>query len=371
MTEEIVNSPLTGLPVSLYRHFETDLFIYDEIPRLGKWAATTEVISYGFMINDDRGYDSGKLRLSAQQTNKLVALARSKVWRANSVEQMPVLFVSTTDGSSVKQTWSRWQVIPLDALWQEAKSLIFEDKAVGTLFNLVQAEADIGKGIRLGLSIRHYPGSYSNRAPDEQYPMGITYGCSESEGLIVLQYLLEQGLIRDGEPKSMDQTTFYVTPKGYAEVDQSKQGLNDGERKAFLICRFNVTLDQVYEEVYQYAGAHPNLRCPIKRVKDIHHVDRIDDRIMQEIKSATIIIVDLTEASDNFNVALEAGYALALKKPIVWTKRDDGEPIRLPFDIHSQNLMSWKYEDNSYGDFVERLQARMTVAIEKAIGKRQ
>ncbi|KAA0225244.1 hypothetical protein FCG40_01950 [Fimbriimonadia bacterium ATM] len=270
-----------------------------------------------------------------------------------------------------RDRWTAWHAVPPELLWQEAQSLTFEDKVAATLTNLVLAEEEMGTGARLGLGLEPYPGSYAAAATDEHYPMGILYGCLPGEGLMVLQYLREQGWIVAGPNGTHHGVTIYITPRGYAAADQIKRGESEADRKAFLICRFNDALDHVYREVYQIAGDHPELRCPVHRVKDVEHVDRIDDRIMREIESATIIIVDLTDALDNFNVALEAGYALALDKPIVWTKRDDGEAINLPFDIHSQNLMSWKREGDDYGDFLDRLQARMKVAIDKALGSRR
>jgi hypothetical protein len=51
----------------------------------------------------------------------------------------------------------------------------------------------------------------------------------------------------------------------------------------------------------------------------------------------------------NFNLAFEAGYALALNKPIVWTQKNDGKEFRLPFDIQSQNILLWHPDAALYG----------------------
>jgi nucleoside 2-deoxyribosyltransferase len=109
-----------------------------------------------------------------------------------------------------------------------------------------------------------------------------------------------------------------------------------------------------------YDPVSNEVQCKIQTVADIPHNERIDDRIMKEICEAAVIVVDLT--NHNFNVAFEAGYALALNKPIIWTmKKDDTEKLNLPFDIQSHNILV--YDKNEIVKFKEILKARMQVAL--------
>ncbi len=102
--------------------------------------------------------------------------------------------------------------------------------------------------------------------------------------------------------------------------------------------------------------------CPVRRVKDIHHVDKIDDRICAEIQGATIVLVDLID--DNFNVGFEAGYALALGKAVVWAKKKGTTGLQMPFDIYTYNCIEWEAADHA--SFREILGYRMRAALEKA-----
>jgi hypothetical protein len=124
-------------------------------------------------------------------------------------------------------------------------------------------------------------------------------------------------------------------------------------------------MDTVYESVYRPTG--DALRCPIRRVKDIHHVDKIDDRICAEIERATIVVVDLTD--ENFNVGFEAGYALALGKTVVWAKRKGAAGSVMPFDIYTYNCIEWSPSD--LAAFRETLGLRIKVALEKAASARR
>lgn len=362
---DVRNSPLTGRSAQ----FSSDeVFYYNEKERLGVWAATEQVLIGGFEL--DKSYQSRRLRLNVADTNRMIALARSKVWINNRLGRKRILFM-TEDGlrdyiDSKRDNLGNFQIVTPESLHEEAQALTFKDKAAHTLANIFRSEDEVGAGVDLPMLTLPYPGGYAHNIPDKTYPLGILYGCQPQEGLIVLRYLIDNGWIIEGDNASVVGATYYVTPAGYAYSDSVLRGESDEAKSAFLICRFNDCLDHIYGAVYSVAGNGKELSCPIYRVKDVEHVDRIDDRIMAEINAATIVIVDLTDALQNFNVAMEAGYALAKGKPIIWTKQDDGTDINLPFDIHSQNLMSWKRDGDEYGDFAERLRARMKVAIDKA-----
>jgi hypothetical protein len=152
----------------------------------------------------------------------------------------------------------------------------------------------------------------------------------------------------------------FLTPDGYAKVQELKGGAASSVLQAFLVCRFTPQLDHLFDNVFQPVG--DSLGCVVRRIKDIHHIDRIDDRICEEIRRSRIVIVDLTE--QNFNVAFEAGYALALNKAIVWTKRREVEEAVMPFDVYTYNCLEWEAEH--LDQFSEALKFRIIAALHKA-----
>jgi hypothetical protein len=75
-----------------------------------------------------------------------------------------------------------------------------------------------------------------------------------------------------------------------------------------------------------------------------------------------VVLVDLTE--QNFNVAFEAGYALALNKPIVWMKKKEPDGLKMPFDIYTYNCLEW--DPSNLESFRQDLKFRLLAALQKA-----
>lgn len=272
-----------------------------------------------------------------------------------------------------------FRVWTLSELLFEVRRLTPEEKIRRTLSNLSFLEGEPGFGLYLGVQLKPYPGKILPPTSECNSLYGPAYGCTHSEAMMVFALLLKRGWlvisenskvgarVGDGQEMPEQWVRVHLTPEGYEQVHLRVPDLDSEAPTAFLVCRFNDEMEKVYEQVYSKVGLHQDVNCPIYRVKDVHHVDRIDDRIVHELNKATVTIVDLTE--ENFNVAFEAGYALALNKPIVWTKRKSGGQEKIPFDIQSQNILFW--DENDLEDFADKLKFRLLAALEKESRRKQ
>lgn len=88
------------------------------------------------------------------------------------------------------------------------------------------------------------------------------------------------------------------------------------------------------------------LGIEVRRVDRIVHNDDVDDRIMSEIESADLAVVDLTYARPS--AYFEAGYAQR-SVPVIYTVRRDhldgtaGDPaLRVHFDLSVKNIIAWQ-----------------------------
>jgi hypothetical protein len=191
--------------------------------------------------------------------------------------------------------------------------------------------------------------------------LGMFYGCVQSEARLVVDLLCDRKLIATDDNGVL--TKFSIRPEGYAQASLVKRGGDRQYAKGFVICRFSEKLDAVWKDVYNPVGNEE--RCPLLRVKDIHHNERIDDRICAEIRAASVVVVDLTDAESNFNVAFEAGFATALRKPVVWVKEaDGGSSLKLPFDIITYNCL--ERDPRRMDEFKESFRFRLLAALEVA-----
>lgn len=355
---EVRRSPLTGHDVPIRVDGMRNITYFDDL--CGQWAVTLEADWPECSILGGR-LEIESSRLKEPETRRIFALARSEVWRFNNIQGRVPLFM--TFRGAQQRTMPRDAdsvILTIEDVRDLASQLTLERKALLTLENLVAAEGEIGSGVEIPYLLSEYPGEaeWSEGQPPSE--VGITYGCTATEAPMVYQFLISRGLIAVRGPRTMgSHTRAFVTPEGYARVENLKAGADETSRQAFFVCRFIPELDELFEAVIKPLGVE--LNCAVQRIKDIHHIDKIDDRICQEIRRSQVVLVDLTE--QNFNVAFEAGYALALNKPIVWTTKRTPEGVRMPFDIYTYNCLEWDSSD--LVNFREALKFRLMAALQK------
>lgn len=108
----------------------------------------------------------------------------------------------------------------------------------------------------------------------------------------------------------------------------------------FVIMPFAADFDDVYaiiKATVETAAADTNGRC--FRLDESRPAGRITDRLLTELRSATICIADLTENKPN--VMWELGFAMALEKPTIIVTQS---VATLPFDI--KDMQSIEYSRN-------------------------
>ena len=82
--------------------------------------------------------------------------------------------------------------------------------------------------------------------------------------------------------------------------------------------------------------------------------DKICDEIIAHIRKAKFVIADVTQHKTG--VYFEAGFAMGLGKPVIWTcKEEDLEKVH--FDTRQYNHIFWKDENDLYERLTRRIQA--------------
>jgi len=105
-----------------------------------------------------------------------------------------------------------------------------------------------------------------------------------------------------------------------------------------------------FEPALRATGYHP-LRLDLEE-----HNDKIDDRIIAEIRRSGLVVADFT--GHRGGVYFEAGFALGLGIPVVWTCRES-DVHDLHFDTRQYNYIAW----NDPEDLRARLQLRIEATI--------
>jgi hypothetical protein len=107
------------------------------------------------------------------------------------------------------------------------------------------------------------------------------------------------------------------------------------------------------------------------RIDELHHNENIDARLLQEIARSELVVADLTY--ERPSVYFEAGYAMGLKIPVVYTCRSDHlrrlSEYQVHFDLRQRNIVKWK--DARDRTFPQRLVTRIRTTIAPLLRRRE
>lgn len=176
-----------------------------------------------------------------------------------------------------------------------------------------------------------------------------SYSLEKEEYNFIDEYLAERRLIKyiGIGPQ--------VTPEGYAALERlDKAGAN--LEQGFVAMWFDESLENAYfngiDPGVVAAGYRPH------RVDQREHVEKIDDEIVRQIRRSRFVVADFS--GHRGGVYFEAGFAMGLGLPVIWTCRHD-HLQGLHFDIRQYNVLVWE----TPSEIKEKLSRR----IEAVIGK--
>lgn len=198
-----------------------------------------------------------------------------------------------------------------------------------------------------------YPGDKLAINVNTDYPLAWAQNSDEMDYL--LKALIDRGFLHQEEPP--DGMVFMIKPAGWEHLDQqaSKPTTTD---QAFVAMSFDKSMDNVWingiKPAIERAGYKP------LRVDKEQHIDRIDAKIIADIKDSVFVVADVTQQKQG--VYFEAGYALGLNRPVIWTvNADDLNGVH--FDTRQYNHIVWATPEN--------LQEELYYRICAVIGKRE
>ena len=210
--------------------------------------------------------------------------------------------------------------------------------------------ATIALKLLRAITRRSTPGVRVQLMPDD-FPLAFakTYG----ELGYYVDYLSELGFIHRYTVSSAG-TTCIVKPAGWQELRRLPGVESD---KAFVAMSFDDDLRSVYENAI--LPAIKDCRFKPIRIDYEEYLDRIDDRIIAEIKEARFLVADFTQQKRG--VYFEAGMALGREIPVIWMcQKDDIKNAH--FDTRQFNHITWKPDD------LPDLRQRLAVRIRATVG---
>jgi hypothetical protein len=197
---------------------------------------------------------------------------------------------------------------------------------------------------------------YKKMETDEDYikvypalDFPITYSKTETEFKRLATNAKDEGLIE------WTNHGMLLTFKGWERADAllQKQVKSD---QAFVAMHFHDALKEVWSEGF-YEGLKDAGYVPI-RIDKLEHNEMINDRMMAEIRRSGLMVVDCT--SQRHNVYFEAGFALGLGIPTIWTCRSD-DLANLHFDTKPFNFIAWTDTTDLRKKLADRINATLPI----------
>lgn len=297
------------------QHPTKDIANY-ECPVCGEYAITRQAT-----INLQTMVEGNKAKISAYT-------------RERQIHQMPRVTILSQTPSTPSVEGA---VVGVDDILKAGFPLTVSERLDRAMKNLHQLSPRPGVGIKLN--------------GQKDYP--VLFAEDEGAFRFLRSALREEGFI-DIE-NTMPLPTITLTVHGWnriAELERQRTGKDSTQ--AFVAMWFGNELDKAYEEGFGKAikeGGYKPLRIDLKE-----HNGKICDAIIAEIRKSRFVVADMTKYRSG--VFFEAGYALGLGLPVIWTCREDHKnELSQHFDTRQYNHILWTDEADLFKKLRQRIEA--------------
>lgn len=168
-----------------------------------------------------------------------------------------------------------------------------------------------------------------------------------------LGWLLEH-FIELGYATQVGTWAFTLKPRGWDQLQSAEAG-GGISGKCFVAMSFHESLKEAYENGI-YLAVKEDCKMDPVRIDVVHHNDKICDRIIAEIRTCQFMVADFT--LQRAGVYFEAGFAMGLGRPVIWTCRND-DFDNVHFDTRQYNHIVW----DAPGDLRVKLADRIRATI--------
>jgi predicted RNA-binding Zn-ribbon protein involved in translation (DUF1610 family)/nucleoside 2-deoxyribosyltransferase len=186
-------------------------------------------------------------------------------------------------------------------------------------------------------------GQMVNIFPERDYP--ISYSPKADELWFILEQMHEKGWIKFSHPH------VQLNLDGWNEIKEMKQRRRISNQ-VFVAMWFSKETDEAYFKGIGRAITECGY-SPV-RVDRIEHNERIDDRIIAEIRKSAFLVADFT--GQRGGVYFETGFAMGLGMPVIWLCRKD-QIDDLQFDTRQYYHIVWETPADLYEKLRDRIEA--------------
>lgn len=176
----------------------------------------------------------------------------------------------------------------------------------------------------------------------------IAYALVPDEFDFYLKKLVELDYLEE-EPSGY----FRLSVNGWRHVIEVRKNERNSNQ-AFVAMWFDKSLDSVWKNGFKKALEELEFN-PI-RIDILEHNEKICDRIIAEIRHSGLLVADFT--GHRGGVYFEAGFAMGLGIPVIWTCRDT-DITKAHFDTRQYNHIVWADTADLKKKLIDRIEATL------------
>jgi len=180
--------------------------------------------------------------------------------------------------------------------------------------------------------------------------VGTDWPLISARGEKELNYLLQ----RADERQLIHAKSSQISADGWRRIEELRSNQPSG-RQAFVAMWFDASMNETWLHGFK-AGIEDTQQYDAFRVDEAQYNDKIDDRIVAEIRRSSLLVADFTGSRGG--VYFEAGLAMGLGIPVIWTCRSD-EIKDVHFDTRQYNHVVW----DTAADLREKLNFRLLATV--------
>ncbi len=166
-----------------------------------------------------------------------------------------------------------------------------------------------------------------------------------------LEHLKDLGWAR----QSSESWVYYLTGKGWEKLESMGRA-GGAPGKCFVAMSFDPSLKDAYDNGI-YLAVKEDCKMDPVRMDLVPHNENIIFKIIAEIRSSQFVIADFT--GQNRGVYFEAGFAMGLGRPVIWTCRKD-DFGNTHFDIKQFNHVLWEAPVDLREKLADRIKATIS-----------
>ncbi len=208
-------------------------------------------------------------------------------------------------------------------------------------------------------SVSEHYGSVIRLDPDTHYPIGYCRNPTEFQFLV--SYLSDAGLLTRKTASAHLNIRYPVSlsATGWKEVEGRRRAI--GQKTCFVAMWSDPAMAPAFLEGIQALAAETGIE--FLRVDQEQFNGENCDRILADIRRSRFMIADVT--GRRLVVHFEAGFAMGLGLPVIWTCRKDHLREKQKFDTRHFNHLVWETPDELRQKLLDRIRATLPEVCER------